>query len=255
MHLNMNNKNKNSHRGLLAVVLATALCAVSAAQAEVVWVPNAGINFKSLSFDRPFTTGTTDATFIMLDASLTAAFDDFFITLNTNQPMSDESSSDPNGEATIDRSDSTLTIGCNCLAVVEKLTMFVGYTIGNTDIDALAPSAVGGKLVENYEDKGFFLGGSYPLWVTRQGSLTGTMAYAFLDGSVQITAPGASINEAPTGTTEGTSIGLSWNGGLTQDTNYSVSLKRQAYVFEEDGGLFSLNQTYNNLSATVTFFF
>lgn len=234
----------------LVVMLAYAPIA---ANAEAIWVPNAGVNSKTLDFDRPFTPGTTNAGFLMLDVSLTAAYETFFITGNVNVPASEESTTDSNGAATVERDDSTLTIGCNCLEAFEKLTLFVGYTIGNTTIDALTGAS--DQLLENYEDKGFFLGGSYPLWAGEAGSLTASFAYALLDGTVQIQVPATAINETRFGDTSGTSLGLIWSGGLTADANYSLALKQQAYVFEEDGGLFSLDQTYTNISATVTYFF
>ena len=229
------------------------MCISQLTLAEVIWIPNAGINNKTLDFDRPFTPGTTNAGFLMLDVSVTAAFETFFVTANANLPTSDESTTDTNGPVTVDRDDSTLTIGCNCIAALEKLTVFAGYTIGNTTI--VATTAASDQLLENYEDTGFFIGGSYPLWNSEYGALTGSFAYAFLDGTVQIQVPALAINETRTGDTSGTSLGLIWTGGLTDDTNYTISLKRQGYVFEETGGLFSLDQTYSNLSATVTYFF
>lgn len=218
--------------------------------AEVLWIPTAGINLKSLEFDRSFDPSTTEATFTMLDLTLTAAFDTFYIQLNTNQPVSDEKTSDSIGEVVVDRDDITLTIGCNCLSMLEKLTIFAGYNTGTTQIKGTVPGAT---FEELYKDSGLFAGVSYPLFNTQYGGLTGFAAYASLDGTVDIRDEITSSNATFDGDTTGTSLGITWSGPLSDAMNYSLSVKQQSYVF--DTGLFSVDQNYTNISGTVTYFF
>lgn len=218
--------------------------------AEVLWIPAAGINMKSLEFDRSFDPSTTEATFAMADLTITAAFDNFYMQLNTNQPLSDEKTSDSIGEVVVERDDITFTIGCNCLEVLKKLSLFMGYNVGNTTVSGSVP---GSSFEESYKDAGFFVGGSYPLLSTDEGGLTAVLAYASLDGSVHIKDEITSSNATFDGDTTGVSYGLTWSAGLTDTTNYSVAVKQQVYVF--DTGLFAVDQNYTNLSASVTFFF
>ena len=237
-------------RSTKVIAFFCALLIGQSAVAEVLWIPAVGLNMKSLQFDRSFDPSTTEATFTMADLTITAAFDDFYMQLNTNQPLSDEKTSDSIGEVVVERDDVTLTIGCNCLAALEKLTLFVGYNMGTTVITGTVPLST---FEESYKDAGFFIGGSYPLFSTDEGGLTAVLAYASLDGSVDIQDEITDSNETFDGDTTGISYGLTWSGGLTEATNYSVAVKQQVYVF--DTGLFSVDQNYTNLSASVTFFF
>ncbi|MFC1588956.1 hypothetical protein ACFL3P_01645 [Pseudomonadota bacterium] len=232
-----------------AVLFLCAIFLSQAAVAEVLWVPAVGVNMKSLEFDRSFDPSTTEATFIMADLTITAAFDDFYVQLNTNQPFSDEKTSDSIGEVVVERDDITLTVGCNCF-FIEKLTLFVGYNAGTTVVSGAVPGA---SFEESYKDSGFFVGGSYPLFSTDEGGLTAALAYAKLDGTVHIKDEITSSNATFDGDTSGLSYGLTWTGGLTDSMNYSVSMKQQVYVF--DTGLFAVDQNYTNISVSVTFFF
>ena len=216
----------------------------------MLWIPTVGINFKSLEFKRAFDPSTTQATFIMADLTVTAAFDDFYMQLNTNQPLSDEKTSDSVGEILVERDDVTLTMGCNCLAAIEKLTLFIGYNTGTTLIKGTVP---GSTFQEDYKDSGFFLGGSYPLFTTKYGGLTGVAAYASLDGSLHFQDEISATDVIVDGDTAGLSYGLSWNGGLSKTVNYSVSVKQQIYVFDTE--IFSVDKSFTILSGTVTIFF
>lgn len=240
---------KKSHNARATVIFCALLLSQSVV-AEVLWIPTVGINFKSLEFKRAYDTSTTQATFIMADLTVTAAFDDFYMQLNTNQPLSEEKTSDSIGEILVERDDVTLTMGCNCLDSIEKLTLFIGYNTGTTLINGTVP---GSTFQEDYKDSGFFIGGSYPLFTTKYGGLTGVAAYASLDGSLHLQDEVTVTDEIIEGDTAGFSYGFSWNGGLSKTMNYSLSIKQQIYVFESEE--FSLDKSFTILSGTVTVFF
>lgn len=238
---------------ILSIKTIAFFCAMLLSQsvfAEVVWIPNAGVSLKTLEFKRAFDPSTTEATFTMADLTLTAAFDTFYIQLNTNQPLGDESSTDSIGEVVVERSDITLTMGCNCLAAIKKLTVFVGYNTGTTLING---TVTGSTFQEDHKDSGFFVGGSYPIVKTKYGGLTGIAAYASQDGSLhfkdEITASDITVE----GDTAGISYGLTWNGGLSETMDYSVGLKKQIYVF--DTGTFSVDKNFTILSGSVTMYY
>lgn len=233
-----------------AAILFCLLFVSRSVFAEVLWIPTAGINLKSLEFKRPFDPSTTKATFTMLDLTVTAAFDTFYIQLNTNQPVSEEKTSDSIGEVVVERDDVTLTMGCNCLSTLEKLTVFVGYNTGTTLIRGTEP---GSTFEESYKDSGFFVGGSYPLLKNNYGSLTGVAAYASLAGSLHFQDEISATDIIVDGDTAGLSYGLTWNAGLSENMNYTISIKQQTYVFDTEK--FSMDKTFTSIAGTVTLFF
>ena len=246
---------------MISALVAGAVGNVQAAS-EVAFIPSAGITQKNLQYGRDFNDGSgtqvADASFIGLNVGVTAVFDSFYVSGSIDQALTEGGfNDDSNEDASSDAI--TLTMGCNCLAGAEALTVFAGFT----SIDILAEAA---DIKEDSNDSGFFFGASYPFVSTNSGQLTATVAYASLDGELNVSgsALGATVLTF-TGDTTGLSYGLAWSGAASEQMNYSLSVKINDYSFDASNlsdqtgastsvGL-NLDRVFTILGAKVTYFF
>ena len=110
--------------------------------------------------------------------------------------------------------------------------LYTGYKVGK--INDFQP--LGQHLT--FEEKGFFIGGSYGWLIADAGLLSLNLAYAKLDGRRrQKTVTGFkdlefSIDFEGTGDAEGLSYGASWSSLLTDYVSYSIGLNIEEYTFK-----------------------
>ena len=206
--------------------------------------------------DREFTPN-----FVSLDLFFTTLFDKTYVTINHDQSIKDDISSDTSNTGLMyyARQDTNLTIGH---PVLDKLTLFGGYRTGATKIfysptnDSLRTTS-----------QGFFVGGSTSYPVSKTTVLGFSLAIASLEGKVSLREPLVDTSaftvidlaDDVTGNAVGYSLGLNWSGEISQDTSFIVAYKFQRYEFEDadnHGGTdIDFNETFSTVSVGVSHFF
>lgn len=242
------------------VVLAVLLqLLVSTAQAEDIdMVVKMAIAQKSLDLsirDRSFS-----PSFNTFDIAVTGAMGRFYLTLDHDISIKDAVETDPNGLIFFSRSDSSLTLG---YSIMDWLSIFTGFRTGETEANYSANNSSFGNTSE-----GYYIGLNGSHYFEKKGSLSLSLAIASLDGSVALSEPFVDTsvflvgNPPPSeinGSAVGYSLGLSWSGKYSEDTNYSIGIKLQRYEFEDDivfGGLdLSYDENFNTISIGLTHFF
>lgn len=153
-------------------------------------------------------------------------------------------------KAEFDRNDYSATLGWN---YNKALGVFIGYKYGETEIDYDGIAATGtsttaaSSVNSSFKEDGFFLGASYSI-VFEQGALTLSTAWADLSGDFNQTGEslltqydgsdggGAyQINNDSfvyDGDTNGLSFGVAWNGSISDQWSYFLSVKYQQYDFD-----------------------
>lgn len=121
---------------------------------------------------------------------------------------------------------------------------------------------------QTYSEQGPFLGGSYTFAIADAGNLSLSLAYAIMDGEYKDNAndPESGLNNFVAfdyqGDTTGTSIGVTWSGGLGETSAYFIDLRRQSYSMEasDQTGLFTgvslrTDEKMTGLTAGVQLYF
>ena len=244
----------------LPVIFAILLSLfASAAQAEDIdMVVTMAIVQKSLDLeirDRSF-----NPSFNTFDIAVTGAMGSFYLTLDHDFSIKDDITTDSNGLIFFSRSDSSLTLGYSML---DWLSVFAGFRTGETNAHySLSNSSFGNT------SNGYYVGLNGSQYFEEKGSLSLSLAIASLNGNVALSEPfvdtsvflvGAAPPSEINGSAVGYSLGLSWTGKYSADTNYSVGIKLQRYEFEDDvvfGGLdLSYDENFNTISVGLTHFF
>lgn len=221
--------------------------------------------------DRKFTPN-----FTTVDLSATGAIDRYFVTLNAESSVKDAVLTDGrenNGPTSYSRQDYNITFGYN----FDFATVFGGLRTGNTDAKyaTLTSSVVGTETIYKLENKafgtqssGFYLGISKGFRFEGKGNLSASLAVASLDGTVSLSEPfvdtsvflvGSPPPENINGSAIGTSIGITWSGKVSDNVDYSLSLKSNQFKFTDDvlfGGLdLSYQENFTTFSLGLTHFF
>lgn len=145
-------------------------------------------------------------------------------------PINDVSDRD----SELDRFDVGLTLGYR---VWEGLSVFSGYKHTEFDLESREYNLLLSNKDQNYVEEGFFIGSSYAWQFGNKGSLSLSIAYAYLDtefseSNVAKEPPpfGFVFDEfAYNGSSNGLSYGAHWSGRLTGQWLYTVGLKYQSY--------------------------
>ena len=221
--------------------------------------------------DRKFT-----PTFTTLDLSATTAFDRYFVTFNAESSVKDAvltDGRDNNGPTSYSRQDYNVTFGYN----FDFATVFGGLRTGNTDAKyaTLTSKKVGTETIYKLENKafgtessGFYIGISKGIRFEGKGNLSASLAIASLDGTVSLSEPfvntsqflvGPPPPENINGSAIGTSIAVTWSGKVSDNVDYSISLKNNSFNFTDNvlfGGLdLSYQENFTTFSLGLTHFF
>ena len=221
---------------------------ISFAETDV--LASIGVNKKDMEFGRSFDTNSTDTSFIMASVSVTALFDGFYLTLSGESPISKEDVGEGINTVKSDRSEGSLTAGCNCLPFAEEVSVYIGYTSAKTRIEGNKPLQA---FTEDHTDTGFYVGGSMPVYEGENKTLSISAAYAVLDGEVDSFDEFVGVTGTFSGDTTGLSYSASLVGFLTETMNYSIVYKVQDYFFETDA--FGVDKKFTNLSLNMSYFF
>lgn len=244
-----------------SVILAVLLLqlSVSTTQAEDIdMVVKTAITQKSLELnirDRSFS-----PSFNTFDIAITGAMGRYYLTLDHDISIKDAIETDPNGLIFYSRSDSSLTLG---YSMMDWLSIFTGYRTGETEAHYSANNSSFGNTSD-----GYYAGLNANHYFKDKGSLSLSLAIANLKGKVALAEPFVDTSVFLVGTPPpshieggalGYSLGLSWSGKYSEDTNYSIGIKLQRYEFEDDvvfGGLdLSYDENFNTISIGLTHFF
>ena len=195
---------------------------------EITWVPQAGVQMKTLEFDQQLKADTKEESgegslkvdMPTLSASLTAVYQQFYVSVKYEDSFDDASSDStvPNtdSDTKMERTDYSITLGYN---IFENLNIFIGYMDGETTLRPVArcpaysppdkgfkpepecgdggtglPSKDGNKAQDNtvlllddyeqtYKEDGLFAGMSYAWRFEDYGNLSISAAYAHLEAT------------------------------------------------------------------------
>ncbi len=246
-----------------AVLGLTAFFIPGAQADDLILVPGAGLGQSSMDFTRS-TSENDQATFNVVEISLTAAYKGVYLRGSTELPLGEAYSHGPALIRQFKREDASLTLGwhpfetfplsSDKLAFLKSLSIFGGYSSGKTSVmtydggSGLPPYAV----YTEYLDEGMYYGLGYSLRVGDIGSLSLNVAQASMDGSflVQPSDLGG-VTTTETGTTQGLSYGLTWGGSFRDKATYYLSWRQRSYT--TDLVTISIDKQFRILSAGFIF--
>ncbi len=171
------------------------------------------------------------------------------LALNGTFSLQDADVSEEEDVGSASRQDIDLTLGYQ---INSNWSAFVGYKTGETEIDYVSredeDAGIFNPLKESYEQKGPYVGGAYTWRFEKAGSLTVSLAYAFLDATNEFRANTDDDDEGPEdpefddltgrvkGDTQGFSYGVTWgmplSGNLLFQTRFKLNDYQQDITFE-----------------------
>ena len=192
------------------------------------------------------------------------------LALNGTWSLQDADVSEEEDTGDASRQDIDLTLGYQ---INDNWSAFAGYKYGETKIDYLSrkdeDAGILNLLSESYKQEGPYVGGAYTWRFEKAGSLTVSLAYAFLDATNEFRAntDDEEIDEDPefddltgrvTGHTNGFSYGLTWSmplsGNLLFQTKFKMNDYQQDITFA--GKKFSnIDETYTSLMVGLAYVF
>ena len=246
---------------MVGLLLMTLPFSVSA---EVLIVPNVGLQFKNLDldFEQDLTrngidddeingvddgnerlSGDLEASIFSLQAGVTVIWKDLFASLKLDTPISDgedRNSSVPYsfGKTKVSREDYVLNVGYR---VWNGISVFGGYLRGETELKnrTSQTSPIPEDLQfpnyrQNYEEDGLFVGASYAYRFGEVGTISTSLAYADLDGEYSDNFPASETDGAfdYKGSATGLSFSVGWAGNITNKLSYYVDLRTQEYEMD-----------------------
>ncbi len=288
-----------------AVAAALLATSAAHAENEFTFIPSIAYQNKHLEFDQEYTAGVLEnrkAEFSVdiptVSLTATGVYGKFYASLKYETELSEAStavdedphSSDPilgqryllntpeGDETLVGRDDQSLTIGMN---VIDNLNIFLGYMEGTTTLtpDAMCANIctqpwniaydhqVAGirEYQQEYNEEGPFIGASYGYRIADIGTLSGSIAYAKMDGSYKDNyAAVADENFKYAGDSTGFSLGITWSAPLTERVGYFLDLRRQSYSMDGkdktgNAGLsdseVTTDETMINLTAGIQMYF
>ena len=192
------------------------------------------------------------------------------LALNGAWSLQDADVSEEEDVGDASREDIDLTLGYQ---INSNWSAFVGYKTGETNIDyqSREDEDEGGRAIlsESYEQDGPYVGGAYTWRFENAGSLTVSLAYAFLDATNEFRANTDDEEDIEdpefddltgrvTGDTDGFSYGLTWtmplSGNLLFQTRFKMNDYQQDITFE--GNTFdNIDETYYSLMVGLAYVF
>ena len=134
-----------------------------------------------------------------------------------------------------DRKDMALTIG---YSITDNFSGYIGYKTGKTSTTGDLNS------VSNFDEDGYFIGGTYGQPIANKGIISINAAVADLYGKTYFDASAISplIHFDTVCRAQGLSYGITWRGNITEKMSYSVSADYQSYDFKN-----TVDKTYGAL--------
>lgn len=247
----------------VSVAIAAALASVSSVSiaAETGFVGSAGLQYKQLKMDQKIkgaqaagsglNNGEVKASMPVLNLQLVGFYDDFSVLLKYETALQEDAADatvphtrgNTSLDTDVDRNDYSISLGYR---VNDLLSVFGGYMDGKT---VLAPNAcVGcnntaslmkddgfGKYEQEYRESGFFIGASSGLAIG-DGRLSGSLAYAFMDGIYEDNyrdRDGADKFKFE-GDSKGLSASVTWLAPINESLLYFVDARMQRYSMDAD---------------------
>ena len=192
------------------------------------------------------------------------------LALNGSFSLQDADVSEEEDVGKASREDIDLTLGYQ---IDDHWSAFVGYKNGETKIEYVSredlDEGMAIPLNERYRQEGPYIGGGYTWRFEKAGSLTLSLAYAFLDATDEFRAN--TDDDEPeedlefddltgrvTGDTNGFSYGLTWtmplSGNLLFQTRFKMNDYQQDITFEGNN-YDNIDETYLSLLVGVAYVF
>ncbi len=120
------------------------------------------------------------------------------------------------------RDDYSISFG---YAITDDASLFAGYKYGKSSTEGKGGSK------SDFEEDGFFIGGTYGWLIQDFGVLSLNLAIAKLDGNIRFENDMLPING--TAETIGITYGIAWKANINELLGYGVSLNYYNYVFDD----------------------
>lgn len=251
------------HQSFLCVVLPCASAsALAQPDTEFLIQPYAeiGISDASLNFSGNVTFGDfTDKidndfhfSATMMKAGLAVSWGDLYANVHYRTTTDDSdvqilTGSDPI-KWTGNREESGVAVGYK---LFPEASVFMGYRTSQWDVSGQPTSTA------TFEDDGFFIGGSYAINITETGSLTFSVAHAWLDGDIDETVQvfGLPFPLSASGDGTGLKFGVAWRAFLNNHWGYSVAAERFDFEFDMKGDNNTLDLEENDTTISIGLFY
>jgi hypothetical protein len=192
------------------------------------------------------------------------------LALNGSFSLQDADVSEEEDIGNASRQDIDLTLGYQ---INSNWSAFVGYKSGETKIEYVSredeDEGIINPLKESYEQDGPYVGGAYTWRFEKAGSLTLSLAYAFLDATNEFRAntdddePGEDpefddLTGRVTGDTNGFSYGIAWTMPLSGNLLFQTRLKYNDYqqdITFEGNEFNNIDETFVSLLVGVAYVF
>lgn len=196
---------------------------------------------------------TFPADLITLDYAVALLYRDFYARLKLSQSIKDDVLL---GEDVLfmSRSDIDFTVG---YYIGSGFSAFAGYKRGEFDVNIVAGNAsLDPNMRVRFIDSGPFVGVNYKIDLAKS-SLSFVIAYAEMDGEIDVTVPG--LRASTTGDTTGVSYTVSWSLPVTESTNLVTALNIIRYKFDDKeiglGSYLNTEQEFDNISVGLVHYF
>lgn len=222
---------------IAALVLGVSVSSSALAESKFGFIPSVSYGLRTLSFDNTLGNqqGKFEDTFANLNLGAALTYDKFYAAISydtsflTNPVQSTVDQTDPITD--IGRTDLSITGGYGYYSSGNhSLSAFAGYKHGETELEPEGSSYSDGYKL-TYEEDGFFIGHSYSYYFESYGSLSLSVAYAWMDGSFSDNDASASQYKYD-GDTAGFSLNAKWTGFIADKFYYSLSIVNHLYTFD-----------------------
>ncbi|MBI3899852.1 MAG: hypothetical protein HY308_16370 [Gammaproteobacteria bacterium] len=244
-------------RLLLAFLLVAAgNGVVQADDGDVTVVGGVDVGFKDFSLEINRNLSSYSPSFVTINPTLVLGYKSFYTSLSYDKSITADtgSSTAQSGDRTLAnttefaRVDSTFTVGYR----LSPFNFFFGYTDGTSKFTETTFDSVFIVATTEYTETGPFGGMTYTKMFSDTGNLVLSIAYAQLEGNLEIfTRPSGSFFRA-NGDSTGLSYGLTWTGPLTGSLGYRVGFKITEYEMTEPVGII---EKYTNFFIGIANYF
>ncbi|MFL6624666.1 MAG: hypothetical protein ACJ8NR_18905 [Sulfurifustis sp.] len=244
---------------LLAAVLVAA--AGSANADDITVVGGFDFGFKKLHLDTGGGSNIFNPGFNTINPSVALGYKSFYAILSYDTSISAEPGISDAGSVSADvldfsRTDSTVTLGYR---INDSFNLFAGYTkVANHFTETRLVTDFMGNFfftvtLIDYTEAGPFAGVAYTKRFADKGSLSLSLGYAKLDGTLKFEVHPSGSTDEVTGDTTGLSYGLTWSGTLTGSLGYRVGIKGTQYKMKASDS--DITERYTNLFIGITNYF
>jgi hypothetical protein len=251
----------------LANGLLLFLPLAGSAETDIRWVMGASFGYSQFEFKEKL---DHEVSFPTANFLVAATVDAWQISVNSTFTLTDADVSEEEERGKASRSDIDITIGRQ---VVDNWSLFAGYKRGDTDVTFISREAEDEGIIEateeNYEFSGPYIGLSHSWRFEKAGSLSLTVAYAFLsadnvfaanvdDSDEEDELEFDDISGRNKGDLEGLSYALSWtmplSGQLLFQTKFKIIDYQMDITFDDQ--LFKgIDQNFSSLQVGLAYVF